>query len=241
MEVYMYIGIDIDGTIAGRNLQTFAAACSERFGFLLPDPSEHQLTYASLMNHPTMLAHRQASVEHFHRTLEEIEQAPFLHQAAPPLRGAVDAVNKLAQYANLGYYTVRKAHPPFTAIEIENATKNWLSEHQFPASGQVVFCMSLMNKWLQVYQHLRVAPEPFILIDDLAPQLYTAFLQLQAGHHPRLSHQECVQVTAVLQRHATLVAFGSTPSLAINNDLRVKHLPAWGNVDDFIAMLCASS
>ncbi len=79
----MHIGIDIDGTIAGRNLKAFAAACDAQFG--LGFGSEPPSTYASLMAHPIMQAHRQASSEQFEATITRLEQAPEMLRVLPTL------------------------------------------------------------------------------------------------------------------------------------------------------------
>lgn len=224
----MNIGIDIDGTIAGRNMQAFALACSQQFGFQL---ESEQISYVSLMNHPMMIV-QQAS-DQFEQAIACIEQAPAMLLAAPSMKGAVEGVQKLAHYGDLGYYTVRKGYPPYSSEDVENATRSWLCERQFPASDQVTFCMSLANKLMQIYRKLRMVPERFVLIDDMAPTLLECYKQLQSGHHPVLSAQQCQQVTALLQQHVILVAFGAS-NFAINSDLPVYHLQTWEGVDDLI-------
>lgn len=225
------IFMDLDGTVFGRNLEAFVAECNERFDLQL---TAHQTSYRSLMEHPVMLACKANSKDQFEAVLASIEQAPAMLDSLPPLAGAVEGIHKLAQYTSITYCTVRKAHPPFTPADIELATKRSLERHRLPASDQVIFCMSLMNKWLQVYQRIRTTDERHFLVDDLASQLLTAFEQLQAGMHPRFTAQECQQIAKRLREHVTLVAFGSPP-LAINSDLQVYHLPAWKDVDDFIS------
>jgi uncharacterized HAD superfamily protein len=224
----MNIGIDIDGTIAGRNMQAFALACSERFGFHL---ASEPMTYASLMNHPAMLAQRAS--DQFEQEIIRIEQAPAILRAALPLPGAIAGIKKLAQYAPIVYYTVRKGYPPYSSEDVESATKEWLRESQFPASEQVTFCKSLVNKLMQVYRQLCISPERFVLIDDLAPELMTAFKLLQEGHHPVLTDKQCRHVVDILQQHLILVAFG-TSNVAITNDLPVHCLQNWERVDELI-------
>jgi hypothetical protein len=189
------------------------------------------MTYASLMNHPAMLAQRAS--DQFEQEIIRIEQAPAILRAALPLPGAIAGIKKLAQYAPIVYYTVRKGYPPYSSEDVESATKEWLRESQFPASEQVTFCKSLVNKLMQVYRQLCISPERFVLIDDLAPELMTAFKLLQEGHHPVLTDKQCRHVVDILQQHLILVAFG-TSNVAITNDLPVHCLQNWERVDELI-------
>src|SRR5690348_1039319 len=102
----MHIGIDIDGTIAGRNMAAFAAACNDHFG--LGITTEDHLSYSALLAHPVMQAHQQASAAYVAAELSRLEQAPPMLRVLPTLPGAAEGVHKLAQYGDLAYYTVRK-------------------------------------------------------------------------------------------------------------------------------------
>lgn len=230
----MHIGIDIDGTIAGRNMGAFVAACNRQFGLGIA-PEEH-LTYKELLAHPVMQAHQHASAAHFAAELSRLEQAPPMLRVLPTLPGAAEGVQKLAQHGDLAYYTVRKAFPPYSLKVVEQSTNTWLRDHAFPNPDRVVFCMSLMNKLLQVYQRLRARPETFVLIDDLAPELSQAWIQLQAGHHPHLRGQACQQVCELLRQHLVLVAFGASSPVAINSDFQVASLPSWEEVGELIPL-----
>ena len=114
---------------------------------------------------------------------------------------------------------------------MKQATTQWLCEHHFPRAEQVCFCLSLMNKFLRVYQHLREMPERFLLIDDLAPQLSEAFLQLRAGNHPKLTGQECQHVADLLQRHLILVAFGTSCPSLLPSELQIVALRSWEELE----------
>ena len=227
----MLFAIDIDGTIAGRNLHAFAQACSEHLGFQLPE----KLTYTSLMTHPAMLLYQQTHHEQFDATISSFEQDPAMLKVLPPLPGAISGVQRLAHFGSIAYYTVRKARPPFMSLQIEQTTHDWLEAQGFPQAQQVHWCMSLMHKWLRLYQRLLLHPEPIYFIDDLACELAVAFVQLQERRHPRLTEQECIEVVELLQRHVTLVAFGSVGE--IKSDLRILSLNSWASIDDFLTLL----
>ncbi len=228
------IAVDIDGTIAGRNMPRFAARCREHFDLEIEDGP---ISYLQLMQHPTMLAHRSAFAnEQFNETIQRIEQAPDMLMSLPVMPGAVEGVQKLSSIGRISYYTVRKSQetpPDHTAIR--DATKAWLALYRFPYPNEIVFCMSVMNKLIRLYNAIRTEAQSVLLIDDMAQSLIEAFHQLKADAHPGFSPAESRVITDTLARHMHIVAFG-TSSLEITSDLHVIPLPSWQSIDDLLPL-----
>lgn len=226
----MQFAIDIDGTIASHSRSVFTALCNHAFDLGLD--ASASLSYNELMRHPRLVEYREARTDaEFQEAIERIEQAPEMLRSLPTFAGAVQGVQRLAEHGGIAYYTVRRDRD-----EVKAATRVWLREQGFPRPDRAVFCISLMNKLIRVYQWIRAEPGPCMLIDDLAAQLAMAFSQLQAAKHPRFSPQECSQITALLQRHLTLVSFGNAAPES-SCGLQVTRLSSWQNIDELLIIL----
>lgn len=224
----MFFAIDIDGTIAGRNVQQFAYACNEAFHLDLTPRQVERIGYRKLMEHPAMLAYQQqVGVDVFQRTIQKLDLTQEALLTRSVLPGSVEGIERLATLGEIGYYTVRKD-------PVKSVTVQWLHEQGFSSSENVVCCRSIMQKLVLLGQQQH---ERLIFIDDRALQLQEAFFHLEAGEHPHLLPARCKQIAAILQTKLTLVAFGSLGIPEQQHGLPLLALPSWEHIDAFIAAL----
>jgi hypothetical protein len=135
-----------------------------------------------------------------------------MHETIP---GARSGVSRLALVGELMYATVRKP-------DVEEMTRLWLQEQDFPSSEKVIFSQSMAHKLLA----LSAFSGPLILIDDRWRKALEVW--------PRLVdyHQEMAQDLAT---RLTLVAFGaSTSDLPSEALLPIVAFPDWSRVDALI-------
>lgn len=234
----MLFAIDIDGTIAGRNMRQFAKDCNEAFDLQIDAAILERIRYRSFMAHPAMVAYQQRMGKAaFEAAIEHIEKAAEMLTVKPVLPGAVESVRKLADLGDVGYYTVRKSAIPEQNEAIQQATKCWLNEQYFPNANNVHFCMSVMHKLVALAQYITTTQQRVILIDDLYTLLLQSYAQLERGEHPRIDMAQCQQITETLRAHLTLVAFKADSLPAQRSRLQVTTLPSWEAIDDVIASL----
>ena len=141
--------------------------------------------------------------------------------------GAVEALRQLAARDAICYYTVRKP-------EVEETTRQWLEQHEFPHPHQVVLCRSVLGKLRQLYEREQSSSERFILIDDRVAQMIDEYNKLASGDYQQMLPQ-WREIAAFLQTRVTLVAFG-VPSISIHPSLQLATLASWDHIDHIVAL-----
>jgi hypothetical protein len=237
----MFFFIDLDNTIARRNMTYFAQTCNERWDLGLSGERLHKIGYQAFFALPEVQAVRSgiSSEERWQEELQEIDQAPAVIERQRVMPSALAGVHTLAQVSSaLSYCTVRKDRE-----EIRQATTRWLTAQDFPWTERVLFCRSITNKLVRLASRLArmETPEPMILVDDLYLPLLQALHQLQGGEHLTLPPEQCRNMACLLQEHLTLVAFHAETVPAECYGLRVLPLPSWREIDSLLVSLGLSS
>ena len=227
--------IDIDNTIAGRNILHFARYCNKHWNLGIADEQlrKGKVSYETFFQAPELAVFRsRLSNGEWEEVLQQAEQAPVVLARQRVLPSALQGVKTLAASAPLSYCTVRRDQE-----EVRQATCAWLTSQQFPSPQQVIFCRSLLGKLLAVYHHILETHEAVVLVDDLYVPLLKGFQQLVEGHHPRYSSTQCGKLVEVLREMMTLIAFQATTVPEESNGLRVLALPSWDRLDEVLPVL----
>jgi hypothetical protein len=167
---------------------------------------------------------------------EHIEGYPQLFQLPDVLRvhevlpGALAGVTTLARYGSISYFTVRKHQDAQVEREIQAITQNWLREHHFPCPDEVVFCRSIMQKLIRLYEREKESTDSLLLIDDRWSVALQALEQITQNADYR-------HIATMLCKRLTLVAFGASSLPENPTRLRVIALPDWSCLVDLLAFL----
>lgn len=135
-----------------------------------------------------------------------------LHEVLP---GARSGVYQLSLSGDISYATVRLP-------DVEEVTRAWLWEHDFPSPDTVIFSQSMAHKLLAI----SAFSGPLVLVDDRWRKALEVW--------PRLvdHNQEMAQDFAT---RLTLVAFGASSSdLPASSVVPIVALPDWSRVDALI-------
>ncbi len=236
----MFFFIDIDNTIAGRNILHFSRYCNTLWNLGMSEEQlqKGKISYQTFFSAPELCTFRASlSDEQWQEQLRQAEQAPEVLARQRVLPFALEGVSKLARTSSLTYCTVRRGEQE----AVRQATEAWLSTHHFPAPSQVLFCRSLLTKLIHVYRHIQEKQEPVVLIDDLYSPLLEIFRQLAEACHPRYSAEQCEQMVRVLREQMILVAFGAesqaSPFPGNVHGLRVLPLSSWEHLDELLPTL----
>jgi hypothetical protein len=225
--------IDIDNTIAGRNIVHFSRYCNTLWHLGIPEErlQRGRISHQTFFSSPELCVFRATlSEEAWQTALQQAEQAPQVLARQRVLPSALEGVRKLAELAPLTYCTVRREEE-----EVCRATVSWLASHHFPTPRRVVFCRSLLHKLVHIYRHIQDTHESIILIDDLFVPLLASFEQLAEGQHPRYSPDQCQQIVHVLREKMILIAFQADTVPAQCHGLQVLPLPCWDDLDALLA------
>lgn len=225
----MKIAIDIDGTIAGKNMAAFAQACNKQFNIQMDQTNLATITYRAFMAHETVVAYRQRiGEEAFEDALYQIAQSPEMLAILPALPYAVAGVKQLTRLGQIAYYTVRKHEDEQQALIIQKATTRWLHAQGFPSPDNAVFCWSVCNKLIKLHHHTRETNEPVVLIDD--------WWQKAVEEFDHLANSQYKHVVELLRKRLVLIAYGTSLQPEIKSGLRVVPLPSWSHIDDILPL-----
>jgi len=145
----------------------------------------------------------------------DLFQLPDIVSLHDVLPSACSGVYQLAQYGDIAYATVR-------APDIEDITKKWLGEHDFPSPDSVILVQSVAHKLLAI----SAFSGPLVLIDDRWRKALGVWPRLM-DHSPEIAQN--------LATRLTLVAFGAnTSDLPGSSAVPVLALPDWSRVDTLI-------
>ena len=145
----------------------------------------------------------------------DLFQLPEVVRRHEMLPGARSGVSQLSLVGELLYATVRKP-------DVEETTRLWLQEHDFPSSEKVIFSQSMAHKLLA----LAAFSGSLILIDDRWRKALEVWPRL-VEYNPEMAQD--------LAARLTLVAFGARNSdLPGESLLPLVALPDWSRVDALI-------
>lgn len=152
----------------------------------------------------------------------DLFQLPDIVRLHETLPGARDGVHQLAQHGDISYATVRNT-------DVEEITRLWLQEHDFPSTQDVIFSQSMAHKLLAISHY----PGQLVLIDDRW-QKALEVLPRVIEHSPETAQH--------IETRLTLVAFGASVSDLPGSPLiPMLALPDWSRVPDVIHQFTITS
>lgn len=147
----------------------------------------------------------------------QVPEVVRIHEVFP---GAQEGIRHLLPLGNVIYATARQAR-------VEEITREWLREQDFPAPERVLFCQGVAEKLVALAEH----PGSLVLVDDRWHQL----LNILETYGKRRALRDLVE-------RLTLVAFGADqtdlPGSAV---VPIMPLPDWFGVTDVIHQLTGAS
>jgi hypothetical protein len=225
----MLVLVDIDGTIARRNLPIFCHLCNYIFDLNLPDERIDSIhSYQEWLEQPEMVNLReQMGAPSFQKALDQIGLAPTHLEALLPIDDAIHGVRYLAKSSgNLRYCTARKcilsqeAPDECYSRSIELATYRWLQAYNFPGFNQVFFCSSPREKLYYMAEQIEHGETQVMLIDDHYRYLLDAAQTLPGS------------MQALLRDACTLIAFRAEQvETSAAPFQKVLALPAWNALE----------
>jgi uncharacterized HAD superfamily protein len=227
----MLCAIDIDGTIAGRNMRQFARVCNESLSLgITLDQLPKKMLYTTFLRLPEVTAYQlRVGQQRFDRDIRWIDLDPQVLLAMVPLPGAVQGITQLVQYTTVSYYTVRYSSTQLHKNQaMASATQQWLTEKQFPQSCNIVFCTSIADKLNRLAGRIKAEAESIILIDDRYSRLLEELMRVDQCH------------VDLLRQHLQLVAFGAREVPERCHGFQVIPLPTWNDLSLYIDSLLVS-
>jgi hypothetical protein len=222
MVMVAMIGVDIDGTIAGRNLQRFKEVCNQEFHLGMTPERLESLDYWQFIGAQEVQQYQeQVGKEVFAEATYQISQDPAMLAILPTLPNAVEGLRYLLNFGHISYYSVRKHSDPEKAKQLHKVTEEWLAFHKFPNPDNVIICQSALAKLVRMHEREADNQNPLILIDDMASMIVNDFPIIESKDS-RLAQS--------LRQRMTLVLFGSNTLPSTNPNLQVTCLPAWSYI-----------
>ena len=215
----MLFAIDIDNTIAGGPdaYKLYIEHHNNDLGLdLSPQLLDTLTSYQSFLKLPQVRAYRREHEARFQASRDSCRTSSSVILSLDMLPDAVTGVQYLSRFGQVRYYTIRVN---------QEATKQWLTIHQFPDPRNVVFCDSALHKLMSIYQLEIRKHEHIALIDDKPSALIQAFEKLMITH-PHVARN--------IRQHVDLIAFGSDDVKGQDSDLRVFALPSWFDVNNLV-------
>lgn len=219
--------VDVDGTVAGRNINVLLPLYNEYFHLELTEEQLQSIqTQREFERLEPVQAFRQRMGEERYIFLKQFVCYDPRHIAqARVLSGAVEGVQRLAGITEcLGYCTARTSNNDKWSSSLRRVTYQWLQEHAFPCHDQVIYSDSPLGKLQIIAEELMTQKQPIVLIDDSYQSLVEDFSQLEEAQQ------------AVLQQWLILGAFHSQEEEQAF-PIRVLPLPGWEYIDHFIEWL----
>ena len=218
------IGVDIDGTIAGRNLQRFKEACNQEFHLSITPEKLESLNYWQFINSQEVQQYQeQVGKEVFEEATYQIEQDPAMLAILPTFPHAVEGLRYLRNFGTISYYTVRKHSDPEKARQLHKVTREWLASHTFPNPDNVVICQSALAKVVRMHEGEADNQNSLLLIDDFVSRILSDF---------HIVESKDKSLAQSLRQRMTLVLFGSNITPDTNPHLRVTCLPDWSHIQN---------
>lgn len=221
----MLFAIDIDGTIAGGPdaYKLYIEHHNNDLGLdLAPQLLDSLTNYQSFLKLPQVRAYRREHEDRFQTSRASCRTSSNVILSLNMVSGAISGVQYLAKFGYVCYYTIRTNR---------EATKQWLTIHQFPNPQDIVFCDSALHKLMSIHQLEIRKHEHVALIDDKPSALIQAFEKLTITH-PHVARD--------IQQHVSLIAFGPDFVEGQDSGLRVFVLSSWDDVNYLVATLNSS-
>ncbi len=233
----MQILMDIDGTIAYRNDAQFVQLLWQSLGFT-PDMCPRVGSMAEFLALPQVSAARSRIGERrFRMLISMLQQSESAIASCLVIHGAYEALHQLAHIGQLRYCTARKATysgangTTAQAVDeintrMQRATYDWLAQHDFPCSDQVIFCSGAKGK-LETVAACTHESGKVMLVDNEPDAIREAFTALPQ------------QVQASIIARTTMLAFGQDgcQSAPQSMELRYLPLPTWDCLDNVLSAL----
>lgn len=147
----------------------------------------------------------------------QVPEVVRIHEVFP---GAQEGIRQLLPLGQVKYATARQ-------VRVEQITREWLREHDFPSPGQVLFCQGIAEKLLALAEH----PGSLVLVDDRWRQL----LGILETYGKRRALRDLVD-------RLILVAFGADQTVLPGSAVvPVVPLPDWLKIADAIHQLTGAS
>jgi uncharacterized HAD superfamily protein len=211
--------IDIDGTIAVRNIPHFVEACNTQLNLGM-DQEQRPRSYKAFLRRQEVQEYIQrVGEEKSTRELAWMDLDPAVLVNMYPLPGAIESINQLAQHQiEIAYYTARSCW--FDQVKhqvIMDATRQWLREKGFPNADKTVFCRNVADKLQRIADVIAQDQQSIVLIDDQYHRLQEAFRKSDA------------QTQSLLRSYLMLVAFGAESMIEMQEEpsLPCIGLPNW--------------
>lgn len=211
---------DIDHTLAEGVVQAHMTIYNEllELGMTAEEIAEAGGRYGKTFDVPQIIKARSEDEPRFQEARAEVRNSPEMHLALTELPFSSDQVRALLDNRECiqgGYYTVRPT-------EVEEATKQWLKNKDFPDSERVLICKDPKDKLEKILvDHVPDGDgeASVILIDDSLPDLEVAARELVA-ERPELRGKFAQLV---------VVGFGHEREGSIDfvSGLRTFTLPSW--------------
>lgn len=214
----MRFAVDIDGTIAYRNISCFVQVASEQLQLgiaetVLQNISTIEMFYAL----PEVQAYKERvdpQVYEWSLTWIDFDREVLL--AMYPIQGAQEALASLSRAGHtIEYYTARYSTDDQRNQVMQEATTAWLTTHSFVNPTSVTFCDGILDKLTKLLQNVAEKGEPVLLIDDQ----YARLLQKAAEIEPDLVNKS--------KDNLFLVAYRARTPLAPDAPLQTLVLPSW--------------
>lgn len=143
--------IDIDSTIAGGVVRAHMMTYNSAFPLGMTqeeiDGLEQNPEIKKTFDVPQIIALRAQGEDaeiRFQEVRASIRTSDDVHRNLTPIPGSQEGVEMIREvYGDVRYYSVRPK-------EVENPTRWWLTEHNFPNPGNLVICTSPQDKMFKI-------------------------------------------------------------------------------------------
>ena len=191
-----YYYIDFDGTIAYRNMASFAAVCNEKLQLHIT-PERLRCRYVDFLQLPEVRSYTQRVGDEVSRnTIGWLDYDPQVLLAMHPYPDAVSGVATLAAHGEIVYATARHGYTDEMHQEITHVTTQWLETKTFPPGREILFCTGIADKLSRIAEYVHRVRSFAVLIDDQYDRLQASFACLDP------------EKQRVLRDRVILVAFG---------------------------------
>lgn len=200
----MYYYIDIDGTIAYRNMIRFATVCNDKLQLHIAS-DRLRCRYVEFLQFPEVRVYVQrVGDEVAHNTIGWLDYDSQLLLAMHPYSDAVAGVEILASHGEIAYATARHGYTDEMHQEIMHATTRWLEKKAFLPGSKTLFCTGIADKLSRiaecVHEKQRILRDRVILVAlgcEVLPHYDVPALPMvgmaswsQAHVHDMLNHVE---------------------------------------------------
>lgn len=188
--------IDIDGTIAYRNMIRFATICNEKLQLHI-SPDRFRCRYVEFLQFPEIQEYTQRVGEKVARnTIGWLDFDPRVLIAMHSYPDAVAGITTLATHGEIAYATARHGNTDEIHQGIVRTTTRWLEMKSFPSGRETLFCTGIADKLSRIAECVHEVCSPAVLIDDQYAKLQASFADLDP------------EKQRILQDRVILVAFG---------------------------------